>query len=178
MKHLLILILVLFTLSCDENPEPPNPSLDILFGTYTQRQNGSISYRHFDNQDSLFFLNLDTVLFITIDERYLPGPELASYDPFDHIYTFVVETSQGDREVFVSEKNVNFFGQGGGSYQIGDQWYSDLSISFPINLSFSQDLIQDNSTIELDRNDDLEISVHYASQLSGIEILDVIKIQK
>lgn len=135
----------------------------------------------FSNQDSIYLLQLDSVILVTFVEKFLTNPELIGGDsktPNDFIYAFEMTTNHGDREVFASDKNVYSPGSSSGASEQNGTWFSKVERSFVIPLSFTSTPVQDNSTIEIDPDSNVTLSVSFASLFPDLSTEKGIVIQQ
>lgn len=179
-KLLIFSVILSLTWACNDATEFPDPTLKIQFEHFTFTD-CCLTSVPFSDQDSIYLLQLDSTIIVSFVENFLTNPELIGGDsktPNDFIYTFEIKTSQGDREVFVSNRNVDPFGSVSSDALHNDIWYSKAERDFIIPLAYSATPVLDNAVIELDPDSNVTLSVSYSSQFSDLSVEKEISIRQ
>lgn len=184
MKKLTVCLLISLALvSCNKGEGDggiPDPTLAIEFGHFVYSECCAAT-ELFSDQKAIRLQYLDSSIIVAIREDFLTDPEIIGghakiNDEFT--YTFIVETSDGDREIFVSNENVLFAGGSSGDNQRNGIWYSEMVNEFVVPINYADHGEIDNNKVELNPSRNTTITVHYQSQFSGeaapasIEILN------
>lgn len=179
-KFLFLLMVSVFVFSCEEDEVDSSlsPSLAVEFGQFVE-QDLVTTVELFSVQDSVYFQNLEQSIVVSIQENFLQNPELIGGNEMrndEFIYTFVVETSAGDREIFVSNDNISLAGGGSGDSQLDGIWYSEMINDFVVPINYSDEITAGNNFLDLDKEQSVEMTVTYVSQFSDLSINESIKI--